>query len=98
MVIQFPSCSSYIRNRRQATTGSNFPQPANRCATTKRTPHSGQGRVRETEVTGLPLRSCKIPIPTDAWRKGSARMTEDFERPDWVQQMEPMLETVNEGV
>ena len=25
-------------------------------------------------------------------------MTEDFERPDWVQQMEPVLETVNEGV
>ena len=24
-------------------------------------------------------------------------MTEDFERPDWVQQMEPVLETVNEG-
>jgi sigma-B regulation protein RsbU (phosphoserine phosphatase) len=25
-------------------------------------------------------------------------MTENFERPDWVQQMEPVLETVNEGV
>jgi PAS domain S-box-containing protein len=25
-------------------------------------------------------------------------MTEDFERPDWVQQMEPVLETLNEGV
>jgi len=25
-------------------------------------------------------------------------MTEDFVRPDWVQQMEPVLETVNEGV
>jgi PAS domain S-box-containing protein len=25
-------------------------------------------------------------------------MTEDFERPDWVRQMEPVLETVNEGV
>jgi PAS domain S-box-containing protein len=25
-------------------------------------------------------------------------MTEDFEWPDWVQQMEPVLETVNEGV
>jgi len=25
-------------------------------------------------------------------------MTEDFERPDWVQQMESVLETVNEGV
>jgi PAS domain S-box-containing protein len=25
-------------------------------------------------------------------------MAEDFERPDWVQQMEPVLETVNEGV
>jgi hypothetical protein len=25
-------------------------------------------------------------------------MTENFERPDWVQQMESVLETVNEGV
>jgi PAS domain S-box-containing protein len=25
-------------------------------------------------------------------------MTENFERPDWVEQMEPVLETVNEGV
>jgi hypothetical protein len=40
----------------------------------------------------------KIPISTDALQKGSARMTEKLERPDWVQQIEPVLETVNEGV
>src|SRR5215813_5185557 len=65
-----------------------------------RTPHfrPKPSTWRETEVTGLLPRSCKIPIPANAFRKGSARMTEDFERPDWVQQMEPVLETVNEGV
>lgn len=40
----------------------------------------------------------KIPFPTEEVEKGIVGVPGDFERPEWVEQMQDVLETLNEGV
>jgi phosphoserine phosphatase RsbU/P len=47
---------------------------------------------------GTAPRLGKIAVPDGRFEKGSALVPEEFERPEWVAQMQDVLETLNEGV